>query len=266
MFYFHGSAKPVISGASGGPAYPRVDKVPASDLTCDGSTPPSYLNLASALDTNIMLAQCTANGSYYDSAGDTTDTHRKHSRPADVHGPRRHGVAAAPRIGNSGLHRYAVFPLVELCDDLPDSRRHDERHIDLGQRRHGPDAADRQRCAHHGSESSCNDANHSRCRCCSDNRLRSVKSPQTASGRSCLLKHRHIFWDFRRHRLRNRLRLGPAPNWQSLCLRMPDFVFSQLAQYHDGSTGNVQRAVDQASRQTDRPDRRCSSAASNRDF
>lgn len=74
MFYFHGSAKPVISGASGGPASPRVDKVPATDLTCDGSTPPSYLNMPSALDTNIMLAQCTANGSYYDTAGDTSDT------------------------------------------------------------------------------------------------------------------------------------------------------------------------------------------------
>ena len=45
-----------------------------TDLTCDGSTPPSYLNLASALDTNVMLAQCTANGSYWDTAGDTTDS------------------------------------------------------------------------------------------------------------------------------------------------------------------------------------------------
>jgi Putative Flp pilus-assembly TadE/G-like len=74
MFYFHGTAKPVISGASGAPAYPRVDKVPSTDLTCDGSTPPSYLNLASELDTNILLAQCTADGAYYDKAGDTTDS------------------------------------------------------------------------------------------------------------------------------------------------------------------------------------------------
>jgi hypothetical protein len=74
MFYFHGSARPAISGASGAPANPRVDKVPVTDLTCDAGTPPSYLNLASALDTNIMLAQCTANGSYYDVAGDTADS------------------------------------------------------------------------------------------------------------------------------------------------------------------------------------------------
>jgi hypothetical protein len=74
MFYFHGSAVPVISGASGAPDSPRVDKAPATDLTCNGSTPPSYLNLPVALDTNIMLAQCTAQGSYYDSTGDTTDS------------------------------------------------------------------------------------------------------------------------------------------------------------------------------------------------
>jgi Putative Flp pilus-assembly TadE/G-like len=74
MFYFHGSAKPVISGASGAPGYSRVDKVPVTDLTCDGSTPPSYLGLASSLDTNVLLAQCTTNGSYWDNAGDTTDS------------------------------------------------------------------------------------------------------------------------------------------------------------------------------------------------
>jgi len=33
MFYFHGSAKPNISGGSGAPMYPRVDKVPVTDLT-----------------------------------------------------------------------------------------------------------------------------------------------------------------------------------------------------------------------------------------
>ena len=74
MFYFHGSAVPVISGASGAPDSPRVDKAPVTDLTCNGSTPPTYLNLPSALDTNIMLAECTTQGSYYDIAGDTTDS------------------------------------------------------------------------------------------------------------------------------------------------------------------------------------------------
>ena len=74
MFYFHGSAAPVISGASGAPVYPRVDEVPATDLTCNGSSPPSYLGLSSSLNTNVLLAQCTAKGTYWDSAGDTTDS------------------------------------------------------------------------------------------------------------------------------------------------------------------------------------------------
>jgi hypothetical protein len=74
MFYFHGSAAPIISGASGAPDYPRVDKVPVTDLTCNGSAPPAYLGLPSALDTNIMLAECTTSGTYYDIAGDTIDS------------------------------------------------------------------------------------------------------------------------------------------------------------------------------------------------
>ena len=74
MFYFHGSAAPVISGASGAPVYPRVDEVPATDLTCNGSSPPSYLGLSSSLNTNVLLAQCTAKGTYWDTAGDTTDS------------------------------------------------------------------------------------------------------------------------------------------------------------------------------------------------
>jgi hypothetical protein len=103
MFYFHGSAKPVISGASGAPSSPRVDKVPVSDLTCDGSTPPAYLNLPSALDTNIMLAQCTTNGSYYDNAGDTTDA------PGKIRGLLMfmdHSDTASPQLQGSGTLAY----------------------------------------------------------------------------------------------------------------------------------------------------------------
>ena len=104
MFYFHGSAKPVISGASGEPTSPRVDKVPVTDLTCDGSTPPAYLNLPSALDTNIMLAQCTANGSYYDNAGDTTDS------PGRIRGLLMfmdHSDTASPQLQGSGTLAYS---------------------------------------------------------------------------------------------------------------------------------------------------------------
>jgi hypothetical protein len=103
MFYFHGSAKPVISGASGAPSSPRVDKLPVTDLTCDGSTPPAYLNLAGALDTNIMLAQCTTNGSYYDNAGDTTDS------LGDIRGLLMfmdHSDTASPQLQGSGTLAY----------------------------------------------------------------------------------------------------------------------------------------------------------------
>ncbi len=103
MFYFHGSAKPVISGGSGAPQSPRVDKVPASDLTCDGSTPPAYLNLPNALDTNLMLAQCTSKGSYWDTAGDTTDS------VGSIRGLLMfmdHADTAAPQLQGSGTLAY----------------------------------------------------------------------------------------------------------------------------------------------------------------
>ena len=99
LFYFHGSAKPVISGASGAPGYSRVDKVPVTDLTCDGSTPPSYLGLASSLDTNVMLAQCT---SEWHLLGQRRRHYRFSGQPAgtaDVHGPQRHGLAAIAGLG-----------------------------------------------------------------------------------------------------------------------------------------------------------------------
>lgn len=103
MFYFHGSAVPIISGASGSPTYPRVDKTPATDLTCNGSTPPSYLNLPTGLDTNVMLAQCTADGSYWDTAGDTTDT------VGSVRGLLMfmdHSDTASPQLQGSGTLAY----------------------------------------------------------------------------------------------------------------------------------------------------------------
>lgn len=103
MFYFHGSAKPVISGGSGAPGYPRVLKTPATDLTCDGSAPPSYLGLTSSLDTDIMLAECTANGSYYDQAGDTTDA------SGQIRGLLMfmdHADTASPQLQGSGTLAY----------------------------------------------------------------------------------------------------------------------------------------------------------------
>ena len=103
LFYFHGSAKPVISGASGAPSSPRVDTVPNTDLTCNGAAPPAYLNLGATLSTNIMLAQCTTQGSYWDTAGDTADT------VGTIRGLlffMDHGDTASPQLQGSGTLAY----------------------------------------------------------------------------------------------------------------------------------------------------------------
>jgi hypothetical protein len=71
MFYFTNSGTFSVSGGSSGDA---IDNVPASALTCDGSQPPSTLNIpAAGLVGNVLWAQCTENGTYWDSGGDTTD-------------------------------------------------------------------------------------------------------------------------------------------------------------------------------------------------
>jgi hypothetical protein len=75
MFFFHGSGYMNITGAAGSSSSSsRSDHVPVTDLTCDGSTPPAYLNLASSLTGNVMEAPCTSKGTYWDAYGDTSDS------------------------------------------------------------------------------------------------------------------------------------------------------------------------------------------------
>jgi hypothetical protein len=70
MFYFlAGSIN--ISGCSG---CSNSDlSVPSTALTCDGSAPLAALSMPSMLSGNVLVGQCTANGTYWDSGGDTTD-------------------------------------------------------------------------------------------------------------------------------------------------------------------------------------------------
>jgi Flp pilus assembly protein TadG len=70
MFYFlAGSIN--ISGCSG---CSNSDlPVPSMALTCDGSAPLAALNMPSTLGGNVLVGQCAANGTYWDSGGDTTD-------------------------------------------------------------------------------------------------------------------------------------------------------------------------------------------------
>lgn len=71
MFYFlKGSI--TFSGCSG--CGSSIDPVPSTALTCDGSTPNSSLGMPSSLNGNVLIAQCTTNGTYWDTGGDTTDS------------------------------------------------------------------------------------------------------------------------------------------------------------------------------------------------
>jgi len=51
-----------------------VDAVNATDLTCDGSAPPSALGAPTTLNGNVLVGQCAASGTYWDTGGDTTDS------------------------------------------------------------------------------------------------------------------------------------------------------------------------------------------------
>jgi hypothetical protein len=72
MFYFlSGSAN--INGCSGC-ASSSIIPVPSTALTCDGSAPNASIGMPSTLNGNVLVAQCTANGTYWDAGGDTTDS------------------------------------------------------------------------------------------------------------------------------------------------------------------------------------------------
>ncbi len=72
MFYFlAGSLN--ISGCSGCQSS-GVNNVNATDLTCDGSSPPSGLGMSSTLYGNVLYGQCTTKGTYWDTGADTTDS------------------------------------------------------------------------------------------------------------------------------------------------------------------------------------------------
>lgn len=72
MFYFlNGSLN--FSGCTGC-SQSNVDDVPTTDLTCDGSAPIAGLGMGSAIGGNVLWAQCTASGTYWDAGSDTADS------------------------------------------------------------------------------------------------------------------------------------------------------------------------------------------------
>lgn len=72
MFYFYTGSFSFSGGT--GSVNSWVDQVNSTDLTCDGSLPPSSLNMPSAISGNVLIAQCANNGTYWDSGGDTSDS------------------------------------------------------------------------------------------------------------------------------------------------------------------------------------------------
>jgi hypothetical protein len=71
MFYFlSGSFN--VSGCSGCTSS-SIDPVASTALTCDGSSPNASIGMPSNINGNVLYAQCTQNGTYWDSAGDTSD-------------------------------------------------------------------------------------------------------------------------------------------------------------------------------------------------
>ncbi len=72
MFYFL-SGSMNISGCSGC-TNSAVSPVNTTDLTCDGSAPPPSLGIPSTINGNVLWGQCSTNGTYWDTSGDTTDS------------------------------------------------------------------------------------------------------------------------------------------------------------------------------------------------
>lgn len=104
MFYFlTGSLN--FSGCAGCQSS-GVDNVNATELTCDGSAPPSALGMSTTLYGNVLYGQCSSSGTYWDSGGDTTDSRgNPGSRGLMVF--QDHGNTTAPIFGGSGAMSFS---------------------------------------------------------------------------------------------------------------------------------------------------------------
>jgi Flp pilus assembly protein TadG len=99
MFYFY-SGSVNINGCSGC-VNTSIIPVQSTALTCDGSAPVASLNMPSTLSGNILVGQCTANGTYWDAGGDTTDS-RGAPGSRGLLFYQDHGDATQPQFTGSG--------------------------------------------------------------------------------------------------------------------------------------------------------------------
>lgn len=104
MFYFlTGSLN--LSGCTGCSSS-GVDNANATDLTCNGASPASALGMSTTLYGNVLYAQCTTNGTYWDSGGDTTDS-RGSSGSRGILIYQDHGNSTQPTFSGSGALSFA---------------------------------------------------------------------------------------------------------------------------------------------------------------
>lgn len=72
MFYFLNGSLHVTNGSGN---ISRDSSIASTSLTCDGSDPdPTHTVIPASLSGNILVGPCTANGTYWDANGDTSDT------------------------------------------------------------------------------------------------------------------------------------------------------------------------------------------------
>jgi hypothetical protein len=101
MMYFSGLISASVQSTQGS----SVDSVPATDLTCDGSSPPAALGLGTTISGNVLYGQCAANGTYFDTGADTTDV-RSGTGSRGILFFQAHNTAALPALTGLGVSTF----------------------------------------------------------------------------------------------------------------------------------------------------------------
>ncbi len=103
MFYFlNGSLN--VSGCSGCTVggINTIDNVAATDLTCDGSSPPAALGVPASISGNVLYSMCAAGGTYFETNGNDSADVRGHPGSRGLLFFQDHGNLAQPIFAGSG--------------------------------------------------------------------------------------------------------------------------------------------------------------------
>ncbi len=103
MFYFLSGTFNVSGGLSGD----KIDTVSSTELTCDGTVPAANLKVPAQMSGNVLWGQCTQNGTYYDTGGDTTDVAATNPGTRGLLFFQDHGNTASPTFTGSGALSFA---------------------------------------------------------------------------------------------------------------------------------------------------------------